>query len=107
MPMIQRGRALPRTKYLVTVKDGRLGKARQIAPFEIEVKALHGDWDKIEEELARHIARYCKTKGIWTELHLPPDTAAYYGAVYTKGNPTLMGMVRIDRIEESTEEDTK
>jgi len=98
------GVALPRTRYLVKVKDGRIGKARQIKPFEIEVKSLPHDLDKIADELCRYISRYTKTKGTDVQIILPPRTTSLYAEVYSSHSQTAVGLVRIDQIEE--DEDT-
>lgn len=98
MPEIKRG--LPRTSYRVFVKDGRIGKARQIAPFDIEVKALPHDLDRIRDEVCRHISRYAKTKGTDVIFDLRPDTHFIYADVYSNLSNQPIGLIKLEQIKE-------
>lgn len=94
------GNTLPRTRYKVTAQNGRIGKARQIEPFEIEVKALPHNLDKMRDEVCRAISRFARTKGLDVVLSLPPGTAAIYGDVYSNLSNTPIGRIRFDLIKE-------
>jgi hypothetical protein len=89
-------------KYLVTVKDGRLGKARQIRPFRVEYEGLPGDLDKLQDVAVRHIARFAGTKRIAIAMEFPSDTAAIYTNVYCDRSETPIGRVKFDPIKEET-----
>lgn len=96
--------ALARTRYLVTAKDGRIGKSRQVQPFEIEVKALPHDLDRIRDETCRVISRFAKTKGLDIVLFLPEGTSALYANVYSSLSNTPIGALKFEQLEEDDAE---
>lgn len=89
-------------KYLVTVKDGRLGKARQVRPFKIEYEGRPGDIDKLHDAAVHAVARFVGTKRVIFALEFPPSTPAIYTDVYKDDCETPVGRVKFDPIEEET-----
>jgi hypothetical protein len=49
-------------KYLVSPVKGRVGKARQVKPFEIEYAGLHGDLDKLKATHTDGLRKYAHKK---------------------------------------------
>lgn len=88
-----------RTKYLVTVQHGRIGKARQIQPFEIEVKALPHNLDKMRDEVCRHISRFAKTKGTDVVFELLPNRHEIHGDVYSNLSEHPIGRIKLEKVE--------
>lgn len=97
--------ALPRTRYQVTVKGGRIGKARQVPDFKIEVKARPHDLDRIRDEVCRRISHYARTKGTDVALQLPPNTDAIYGDVYCDLSEHPIGRIKLELLMDEPEDD--
>lgn len=91
------------TQYLVTVKDGRIGKSRQIKPFKIEYIGRSGNLDELAETAERSLVRFAGTKRVTVAIQLPPNTETIYADVYCDRSETPIGRVKFDRIKEETE----
>lgn len=88
------------TEYLLTVKDGRLGKARQIRPFKVGYIGRPGDLDELVEVAAKHLKRFSGSRHVDLVLELPANTSTIYANVYCDRSQTPIGRVKFDHIKE-------
>jgi len=87
-------------KYLVTPKDGRVGKARGIAPFELEAGERHGDLSELNKQLSFVLGKIAKKRKsrTWTLPKPGLDTYVYLAETYDDGN-NLVATSTIEALE--------
>lgn len=75
-------------KYRVTPKDGRVGKARNIDPFEIEAGERHGDLSELNKQLSFVLGKIAKKRKsrTWTMPKPGMDSFTYLAETYDGDN---------------------
>jgi hypothetical protein len=76
-------------KYLLTPKDGRVGKARQVKPFDVSYDGLPGDLNKLAQACTDGLRKYANKKyGIFSIVTVRPnDSFRYAVTLYHNGQP--------------------
>lgn len=87
-------------QYLLTVKDGRIGKSRQIKPFRVGYDGRHGDIDALIAAAERALARFAQTKRVDVVIELLPNREEIHADVYCDKSNTPIGRVKFNKIEE-------
>jgi multidrug efflux pump subunit AcrB len=91
---------LSHVQYLLTVKDGRIGKSRQIRPFKVGYEGRHGNLDELAAAAERALARFAQTKHVDVIIDLLPDRTEIHADVYCDKSNTPIGRVKFEKIEE-------
>ena len=87
-------------QYLLTVKDGRIGKARQIKPFKVGYDGRHGDLDELRNVAERRLARFAQTRRVDVVFDLLPNRTELHAYVYCDKSNTPIGHIKFEKIEE-------
>jgi hypothetical protein len=87
------------TKYLVTPHKGRVGNARQIAPFPIETKTLPHDLGAIGTALCDAVHKIAKRRDLLSSYDFGASRGQFKFEVFDRGD-TLVGRFYVDQIEE-------
>lgn len=86
-------------QYLLTVKDGRIGKSRQIKPFKVGYDGRHGDLDELAQVAERRLARFAQTKQVDVIFDILPDRTELHADVYCSKSNTPIGRIKFEKIE--------
>lgn len=87
-------------QYLLTVKDGRIGKSRQIKPFKVGYDGRHGNLDELANAAERALARFAQTKQVDVIFELLPNRTELHAHVYCNKSETPIGYIKFEKIEE-------
>lgn len=85
--------------YLVTPEKGRVGHARQIAPFQVYVGTLPTDLGALATAIRKHVWGHCRDRNTRVFVELPPNTSDFTGYILGTGNRLLAELI-IEVVEE-------
>jgi hypothetical protein len=85
------------TKYQVTPERGRVGKARQVQPFELEVNSLPHDLGKIEKALTVATHRYLRRYDTKTNVNVTDVSAVFQAEIICDGS--VVARLLVEQIE--------
>lgn len=88
------------TRYLVTPHKGRVAKAREVKPIEVETDSLPHDVRKLQESITRGLHKYLRRQDAFTVLELPSIGPGKFRARLYHPDGTLAAALYVDQIEE-------
>jgi hypothetical protein len=88
--------------YLVTPDKGRVGKARNVEPFQVEAGEHAGDLDRVMNQVALNIGKIAKRRKCFATYELPEGESFTYKITVWCGDDVVATCI-VEALEESDE----
>ena len=86
------------TKYLVTPHKGRIGKARQVSPFTVEVDALPHNLNKLALAISRAVVPMTRHRDLTTAVYVEGPSHCFKAEVFF-ANDTLVAQLHVEALD--------